>query len=561
MKKIFICLLVLCMLLSGCTGKQQPVDETEKQPVDEAAQAQIRWALSMLIDRNYIADSIGQAGQVPADAFVPMGMTDFYDDGYFDTDREDYEENYANAISVLRKYYRYDEKTGKFQDFPTLTYLYNTAESHKAVGEYLQAVFAGVGINVRLENQEWNTFLSTRSAGDYDIARNGWVADYNDPSCFLELFTSRAGNNDIGFGTGGHAKAAIYSVDLTDLGYDVKVENGTWAETYDVLIELARTCSDPDIRYELLHRAEELLMRTGAVCPIYFDTDVYMLSPRVQGFYANPMGNKYFSQTTLTGGGDLSVCLASEPESLDPGLCSTVDGTTVLSHLFAGLAKWGPDGTVTADCAETLPAPVANDDGTVSYTYTLKPGLTWSDGSMLTASDFVYAWNRAASPELGSDYAYLMDVVQQVKAADDRTLQVTLKGPVPYWNELLAFPTFFPVKQGLSEGWAANANTFVCNGAYTMEAWRHDSLITLTKRAGFHDAERVTMERIHFYLSDDANNMLTNYKNGTWQLIDTLPTNEIASLRAQYPREFKIDPRLSTYYVCFNINKSLAPTK
>lgn len=560
MKKVFVLLLVLCMLLPGCGAKTQPVDETEKQPVDEAAQAQIRWALSMLIDRNYIAGSIGQAGQEPADAFVPMGMTGYYEGGYFDASQAGYEENYANAISILRQYYRYDEKTGKFQDFPTLTYLYNTAESHKAVGEYLQAVLAGVGINVRLENQEWNTFLSTRSAGDYDIARNGWVADYNDPSCFLELFTSKSGNNDIGFGTGKHADAAIYSIDLTDLGYDVKVENGTWAQTYDVLIDLARTCTDQNVRYELMHRAEDLLMQTGAVCPIYFDTDVYMISPRVQGFFANPMGNKYFSQTTLTGGGDISVCLASEPESLDPGLCSTVDGTTVLSHLFAGLAKWDADGTVTADCAESLSEPVSNEDGTVSYTYTLKPGLTWSDGSMLTASDFVYAWNRAASPELGSDYAYLMDIVKQVKATDDRTLQVTLKGNVPYWNELLAFPTFFPVKQGLPEGWAANANTFVSNGAYTMESWRHDSLITLAKRTGYHDAEQVTMGKVHFYLSDDANNMLTNYKNGTWQLIDTLPTNEIAALKAQYPQEFKTAPRLSTYYICFNINKSLAPT-
>ena len=561
MKKLFLILLVFCLLLSGCAGKQQPVDDGQKLPVDEAARARIRWAVSMLIDRNYIADSIGQAGQLPADGFVPMGMTGYYKGGYLDVSEQAYEENYAKAIEVLRQYYRYDEKTGKFLDFPAMTYLYNTAESHKAVGEYLQAVLAGVGITLRLENQEWNTFLSTRAAGDYDIARNGWVADYTDPSCFLELFTSKAGNNDIGFGTGNHAVASIYSIDLTDLGYDIQVENGTWAQTYDLIMDLAQTQSDPAIRYELMHRAEELLMETGAVCPIYFDTDVYMLSDRVQGFYANPMGNKFFARTTLTGGGDISVCLASEPESLDPGLCSTVDGTTVLSHLFAGLAKWEADGTVSADCAEALTQPISNSDGTVSYTYTLKPGLSWSDGSALTASDFVYAWHRAADPALGSDYAYLMDIVQQVQAPDERTLQVTLKGPVPYWNELLAFPTFFPVKQGLPENWAANAGTFVSNGAYTMQVWRHDSLITLAKRQGYHDGENVTMDQIHFYLSDDANNMLTNYKNGTWQLIDTLPTNEIATLKSRYPGAFKTAPRLSTYYICWNINEKLEPVK
>ena len=556
MKKRIFLLLALCLLLSGCGGKQQAVDNSEKLPVDEAAQQDIRRALGMLIDRNYIAGSIGQAGQTPADGFVPMGMTDYYGGGYYPVDPDSYSENFQNAIAILRKYYRYDEKTGKFLDFPTLTYLYNTAESHKAVGEYLQAVFAGVGIELRLENQEWNTFLATRAAGDYDMARNGWVADYNDPSCFLDLFTSKSGNNDVGFGTEGHANARLFTVDLTDLGYDVKIENGTWSETYDRIIQLARTCPEQAVRYELMHRAEKLLMQTGAVCPIYFDTDVYMLSSRVKGFYTNPMGNKFFGQTTLEGGGPISVCLASEPESLDPGLCSTVDGTSVLSHLFAGLARWDEEGKVVADCAEELAEPVTNGDGTVSYTYTLKSGLTWSDGSRLTAGDFVYAWNRAADPAFGSDYAYLFDVVQQVTATDERTLQVTLAGPVTYWNELLAFPTFFPVKQGLPNGWATGAETFVSNGAYTMDSWRHDSLITLKKRT---TDERITMDRINFYLSDDANNMLTNYRNGTWQLIDNVPTNEMVALQKNYPNEFAVAPRLGTYYVCFNINKNLEP--
>ena len=554
MKRLLMVLLCL-VVLTGCGKKNTVVDDTPKQPVDQAAEQEIRRALSMLIDRDYIAGSIGQAGQIPADGFVPMGMTDYYTGGYYDTEK--YEENYVNAISVLRKYYKYDEKTGKFLDFPSLTYLYNTAESHKAVGEYLQALFAGIGIDLRLENQEWNTFLSTRAAGEFDVARNGWVADYSDPSCFLELFISTSGNNDVGFGEGKHKDAKLYSVDLTDLGYDIKVTNGTWAETYDVLLQLSQTQQDQKIRYELLHRAERLLMETGAVCPIYFDTDVYMLSDKVSGFYTNALGYKFFTNTQLQGGGDLSVCLASEPESLDPGLCSTVDGATLLSHLFAGFAKWTQDGTVVADCAESLPEPELLGDGMVRYTYKLKPELTWSDGSKLTAGDFVYAWDRAGSPALGSDYGYLLEIVEKATALDDQTLEVILKGNVPYWNELLAFPTFFPVKQGLAENWAANADTFVSNGAYTMDSWRHDSLITLKKRTGYN--EPVSMEKINFYLSDDANNMLTNYKNGTWQLIDTVPTNEIAALKKQYPTEFKIADRLGTYYICFNINKSLKP--
>ena len=97
------------------------------------------------------------------------------------------------------------ETTGQFTNFPTMTYLYNTNESHKAIGEYLSSVLAGVGITMNLENQEWNTFLNTRKNGDYYVSRNGWLADYNDPICFLDMWVTASGNNDVQFGKGDHA--------------------------------------------------------------------------------------------------------------------------------------------------------------------------------------------------------------------------------------------------------------------------------------------------------------------------------------------------------------------
>lgn len=278
----------------------------------ENARAEIRNAVSLLFDRNYIVEEIGQAGQVPASSFVAMGMTNpdgtqFYETagnnagftGYYDVSKEAVESNYAQAIEVLKKYYAYDEAAGKFTNFPTMTYLYNTSEAHKAIGEYLQAQLAGVGITMNLENQEWNTFLNTRKNGDYSIARNGWLADYNDPICFLDMWTTGSGNNDVQFGKGANAEAKVYSLDLTDLGYDVKVENGTWAETYDVIIKLIKSCTDNGVRYQLMHRAEDLLMSTGCICPLYFYTDTYMINKDVKGFFANPLGYKYFMYCTI----------------------------------------------------------------------------------------------------------------------------------------------------------------------------------------------------------------------------------------------------------------------
>lgn len=283
---------------------------TGKEKAD--AEAEIRNAFSLLIDRNYIVESIAQGGQVPASSFVAMGLTDadgsqFYQnagsnsgfDGYYNVSADAYTDNWNSAIETLKKYYTYDEASGKFTDIPTMTYLYNTNENHKAIGENIQGIFANVGANMNLENQEWATFLETRKAGDYTVARNGWLADYNDPISFLDMWTTASGNNDVQYGKGDHASLAAYSLDCTDLGVDLKVENGTWAETYDKLISLVKSTTDTNTRYGLMHKAEDLLMQTGCLTPIYYYTDIYMLNSGVKGFFSNPLGYKYFMHCTV----------------------------------------------------------------------------------------------------------------------------------------------------------------------------------------------------------------------------------------------------------------------
>ena len=291
---------------------EQIMPEGSEYADDEYAKAEVRRAIGLIFDRNYIVDEIGQAGQVPASSFVAMGMTDadgtqFYENagsnegynGYYNVSADAFTENFNQAVSILQKYYDYDESTGKFTNFPTLTYIYNTSEGHKAIGEYLQSAMAGIGITMNLENQEWATFLNTRKDGDYSIARNGWLADYNDPICFLDMWTTDSGNNDVQFGRDAHKNADSYTMDLTPYGYDIKVDNGTWAETYDVLISTIKRCTDENTRYKLMHVAEDILMDTGCITPLYYYTDPYMLSKNVSGFFANPLGYKYFMFTTI----------------------------------------------------------------------------------------------------------------------------------------------------------------------------------------------------------------------------------------------------------------------
>ena len=295
-----------------CWNVNEDISPVGGAPLTEEQKAEVRQAISLLFDRNHIVNDIAQGGQVPASSFVAMGITEpsgseFYKNaghedgyiGYYAVDEASLQSNYDKAMEVLGKYYTIED--GKVTNFPTMTYLYNTSEGHKAIGEYLQSALAGVGITMNLENQEWATFLETRKAGDYSIARNGWVADYNDAISFIDMWTTQSGNNDIQFGRDAHKDAAIYNMDLSGIaGYEDKsVQNGTWNQTFDALVSWIKTESDLEVRNQLMHVAEDLIMETGCICPIYYYTDLYMLSDSVDGFFSIPLGYKFFMYTTI----------------------------------------------------------------------------------------------------------------------------------------------------------------------------------------------------------------------------------------------------------------------
>lgn len=284
------------------------VNDPALSDFSQAEKKDIRDALGLLLDRNYICEEIGQAGQVPADSFVPMGLTqpdgsEFRSTngvngdgaGYYSVKAEDYESNCAKAVEILKGV---AESSGKFTvdaegtltGFPTLTYITNQGSGHEAIATYIQGVFATYGITLKIEVQEWATFLNTRKDGNYSIARNGWLSDYNDPISFLDMWITASGNNDVQFGRGDHAEYAGYSYDGQD--------NLTWADSYDKLIAKVKTSKDANERFTLMHEAENILMSTGAICPIYYYTDLYMCSSSINGFFASPLGFKYFMYAT-----------------------------------------------------------------------------------------------------------------------------------------------------------------------------------------------------------------------------------------------------------------------
>ena len=369
------------------------------------------------------------------------------------------------------------------------------------------------------------------------------------------------------------SQTAVYSMDLSDIeGYSDVVTNGTWAQTYDKLISYIKREADAEKRFALMHKAEDLLMSTGAIVPLYYYTDIYMVKSNITGFYSSPLGYKFFNNTSVGGSVEnINVCLASEPDTIDPALNSAVDGATIISHCFSGLYRWveGEDGNVVldADCAAGYTKEEV--DGKTVYTFTLKEGLKWSDGSALKASDFKNAWDRAIDEDLAADYAYMFEVVDGFEdghlnvVADDAagTLAVTLPVDVNYFIELCAFPTYFPVPAVAytDEDWATKVDTYLSNGAYKLTSWEHNSQMVFEKNGNYWDAENVKMKKITNYLSDDAVAMLAAYKAGTYDFIDDVPTEEIENLKKDYPAEFHVEGQLGTYYVIFNNNMDLLP--
>ena len=366
------------------------------------------------------------------------------------------------------------------------------------------------------------------------------------------------------------AGATAYAADASELVSDAFIDPlADWAQ-YDELIAQIKAETDFAKRTELMHQAEDILMATNCVIPIYYYNDIYMQKDYVDGIYANPFATKFFMYTTMANGADtLRLCLASEPDYLDPALNSSVDGACLAANAFSGLYTYNADGVTTPACAEGY---TVSEDG-LTYTVTLKEGLKWSDGSDLTAADFVYSWKRAAADETAADYAYMFNGIAgfpndlAVEAPDATTFVFTLTAPCAYMEDLMAFPTFFPVKQEVVEsyadwqtspgGWCQDAGTWVSNGAYVLTDWNHDVSMTYEKNPYWYDAENVTVEKLEYMLSNDDTAIFAAYNAGDIDFADSVPTDEIATLLAEENPEFHIVDELGTYYVAFNAKSSI----
>lgn len=250
------------------------------------------------------------------------------------------------------------------------------------------------------------------------------------------------------------------------------------------------------------------------------------------------------------------VAMGSVPATLDPALAATDEEKTVVSHLFENLMKLQSDGSGGTTAVNGVARSYQCDttaEGQETYTFKLRSSAAWSDGTKVTAQDFVYAWKRLVDPLTGSKNARILDMVAgysaartgedalQVSAPDDETFVVALSGRCPYFiDSVCTAAATMPVQSAAAarENWSMSPDTLVTNGPYTVASWENDTML-LQQTDGYHDARRLGPESISFRFTADAKTANSLFEKGDADFVLGLTDEAVAK---------KIDSWMPDYY-------------
>lgn len=290
------------------------------------------------------------------------------------------------------------------------------------------------------------------------------------------------------------------------------------------------------------------------------------------------------TEATATGTG-FTVQLGPNPETLDPALNSAIDGANTIITIFEPLLLVDENNEVVGGQAESWEV---SEDG-LTWTFTMRDGLKWSDGSDLTAKDFEYSFKRLADPNTAAPYGQTVvgmiagyaeatgnpdadgnqttepnpDALQVEASEDGKTLTIHLAYPCSYFDKIAAFAAMSPVQQATIEtngdSWCTQPDTFICNGPYMISEWTPSERIVLTKNpnyVGGWDTSRIVSDTITLLLIEDEAAAYAAYNSGEAQLVKSVPSDEIPSLtKAEDGGDFYVDSNLGTYYLSVNCER------
>jgi oligopeptide transport system substrate-binding protein len=257
-------------------------------------------------------------------------------------------------------------------------------------------------------------------------------------------------------------------------------------------------------------------------------------------------------------------------QSLDPHKTSTVEEFNILNDLFEGLIATDVDGNVIPGVAESH---TVSADGK-SYVFKLRANAKWSDGSAVSAEDFVFAWRRLVTPETAAEYASMAYPILNaediaagkkkpeelgVKAVDAATLEVTLKGVTPYFIEMLTHQAMFPVKQSNVEKFKddfVKPGNMVSNGPFTLSENVPNDHIKVVKSATYWDASGVKLDAVNYIPTEDRAAGIKRFEAGEVDSMNDFPTEQITELKTKLGEQLAVTPQLGTYYYVFKSQKA-----
>ena len=291
--------------------------------------------------------------------------------------------------------------------------------------------------------------------------------------------------------------------------------------------------------------------------------------------------------TAESGKTNLTVAVGGDFALPDPAIVDDSITANVLAQCYDGLYKLDKDGNVVANLATDLPE--ISEDGTV-YTIKIKDGLTWSDGTPLTAEDFVWSWMRAMTTQgyytnfmynyiagtthmvekdgkqVEMPYTDMADLEKNmgVKAVDDTTIQITLKMSAPYFTSMLTNTVFYPVNKNevgsdvSKSEWVKNASAddpIVTNGAFEITGVNIKDAITLAKSDNYADKDNVKLENIEFKVMSDLDSQTQAFISGEVDFATAVNVEQVNNDEQLQGHVYKIDPFVSNYYVLVNAGK------
>ena len=266
----------------------------------------------------------------------------------------------------------------------------------------------------------------------------------------------------------------------------------------------------------------------------------------------------------------LNIHNGGDPASLDPHKLSGDWENRIAGDIFEGLVTEDINAQAIPGQAESW---TLSEDGLV-YTFKLRDGISWTDGKPVTAGDFVFAFQRLMNPETAAKYAYLQYPIKNskaineskitdlnelgVKAIDDKTLEITLEQPTPYFLGALTHYTAYPLPKHVlddkGDDWV-KVDNIVTNGPYTPTEWVPGSHVSTKKNDKYYDAANVSIDNVKFFVLEDATAALKRYRAGEFDILTEFPTDQYEWIKENLPGEAKVAPFAGLYYYVMNNQK------